>query len=141
MIYEGRVNVEFTKRELHLVQLVDVHSCRRFPHRDGEERLLHWLGTDLAERCPDAIKTENPNFVFGIVRRLEKRKPLDVIPVRMSNQQREFYRSRLKFSVESDPERPDAGAGVEHDDLAIRSQFHARRIPAVTQRLRAGYGH
>ena len=34
---------------------------------------------------------------FGIVRRLEEREALDVVPMRVSNQEREFYRLRLEF--------------------------------------------
>src|SRR5215831_7580302 len=120
MIYERRVNVQFTEGEFHLVQFVDVHSRGEFTHRDRKERRFHWLHHDLAERCPGAIKTEDANLVFGIVRGFKKWEALNVVPVSMSNEQGEFYRSPLKFSVEGDTERPDARAGIEHDNLAIR---------------------
>ena len=87
MIYERCVNVQFTERELHLVQFVNVHFRGELAHRDGKERRFHRLGHDFAERRPGAIKTENANFVFGIVRGLKKWEALDVVPVRVSNQQ------------------------------------------------------
>ncbi len=119
MIYEGCVNVHLTEGKFHLAQFVDVHSRGELAHRDGKERRLHGLRHDFAERCAGAIKTENANLVLGIVRGLEKWEPLDVVPVRMGNEQGEFYRSRLKFSVESDTKRPDAGAGIKDDNLAV----------------------
>src|SRR6516162_4936854 len=87
MIYERRVNVQFTEREFHLVQFVDVHSRGELTHRDWKERRPHWLHHDLAERRPGAIKTEDAYFVFGIVGRLKKWEPLNVVPVGMSNEQ------------------------------------------------------
>ena len=139
MIYERCVNVQFPKRELHLVQFVDVHFRGELTHRDRKERRFHGLGHDLAERRPGAIKTENANFVFGIVRGLKKWEALDVVPVRVSNQQRQPDWLRLEFSVESDTERPDARARIEHNNLAVSSYFYAGGIPAVTQSLGAGH--
>ena len=141
MIYERRVNVQFAEGELHLVQFVDIHFRGELAHGDWKERRLHRLGHDLAECRPGTIKTENADFVFGIVRGLKERKALDVVPMGVGDQQRELNRSRLKFFVESDAERPDARARVEHDNLAVRSQFHACRIAAVTKSIAAGYGY
>jgi len=87
MIYQCCVNVQFPKRELHLVQFVDVHFRGERAHGDRKERRFHRLGHDLAERRPGAIKTENANLVFRIVRWLKKREALDVVPVGVRNQQ------------------------------------------------------
>src|SRR4029077_2959211 len=125
MIYERCMNVQFPERELHLVQFVNVHFRGELTHCDRKERRFHRLGHDLAERRPGAIKAENANFVFGIVRWLEKWEALDVVPVRVSNQQQQPDRSRLEFSVKSDTKRPDARARVEHNNLALGSQFYA----------------
>src|ERR1700757_4143259 len=108
MIHERRTNVHFTQRELHLAQFVDVHLRGEFTHRDGKEWRPHRLRHYSAEGGPGAGKTQNANFVFRIVCGLKEWESLDVVPVGMSNQQRELYRSRLKFSVESDSERPNA---------------------------------
>ncbi len=87
MIHERGVNVQFPERELHLVQFVNVHLRGELTHGDGKERRFHGLGHDLAECRPGAIETENANFVFGIVCGLKKWEALDVVPVRVSNQQ------------------------------------------------------
>src|SRR4029453_11160376 len=139
MIHEGYVNVQFAERELHLVQFVDIHSGGEFTHRYRKERRFHRLRHNLAKCRPGSVKTENTDFVFRIVRRLKKWKALDVVPVGMSNQQREFYRSRLKFSFQGDTKRPDARACVEHDNLAVCSQLYASGVAAVTQSF--GTGH
>jgi hypothetical protein len=52
--------------------------------------------------------------------------------MRMGDQQRELDRSRLKFFLQRDTQWPDAGAGIEHDNLAVGSQFYARGIATVT---------
>src|SRR6266550_1168618 len=139
MIHERGVNVQFPERKLHLVQFVKVHPRGELTHRDGKERRFHGLGHDLAERRPGASETENANFVFGIVRGLKKWEALDVVPVRVSNQQRQPDWLRLEFSVESDTERPDARARIEHNNFAVSSYFYAGGIPAVTQSLGAGH--
>src|SRR5262245_4614390 len=141
MIHKGYVNVQFAERELHLVQFVDVHSGGEFTHRDRKERRFHRLRHNLAECRPGSVKPENADFVFGIVRRLKKWEALDVVPVGMSNQQRELYRSHLKFPFQGDTKRPDARASVEHDNLAICSELYASGVAAVTQRFGARYGY
>jgi len=57
---------------------------------------------------------------------------LDVVPMRMGDQERKLDRSRLKFFLQGDAKWPDAGAGIEHDNLAVCSQFYARGIATVT---------
>src|ERR1700745_4312266 len=123
MIYKRCVDVQLAKGELHLGQFINVHPRGEFTHADGEERRPHRFGHDLAERRSSAIKTENTDFVFGIVRRLKKWEPLDVVPMCVSDQQGELDWARLEFSVESDTQRPNTGARIEHDNLAVCAQL------------------
>src|SRR5215471_13379457 len=123
MIYECGVDIYFAERERHLAQFVNVHLRGQFTHGDRKERRFHRLGYDLAERRACAVKTKNANFVLGIVRRFKKREALDVVPMRVRDQQRKLDRSRLEFFLQSDPEWPDAGPGIEHDNLTVCAQL------------------
>ena len=61
--------------------------------------------------------------------------------MRVSDQQRQLDRFRLKFFLQRETQWSDAGAGIQHDDLAVCSQFNTGGIATVTQSLRTGHGY
>src|SRR5262249_17843613 len=68
--------------------------------------------------------------------RREETKALEMVEVEMS--QEEVYVPRLP-SDEVETERPDPGAGIEHQSLAVsRRHLDARGIAAVLDSVRAG---
>ena len=57
---------------------------------------------------------------------------MNVVPMRMRDQQRHFDGFRAKFFLQSKTEWANPRAGVEHNDFAIGPHFHAGRVAAVT---------
>src|SRR5262249_6720806 len=141
MIYKRGVDIQFAERELHLREFVNIHLCGELTHRDWKEGRSHRLGHNLAEGRPGAVKTEDANCIFGIVRRLEEGEALNVVPVCMGDQQREFDRPGLKFFLQCHTKRPDAGARIEHDNFALCTQLDAGGIATVTQSVWAWHSY
>src|ERR1051326_661633 len=90
MIYERGADFHFANGKLHLAQVVNVHPRGELTHRNRKEWRFHRLGEDFAERRTGAVKPENADFVVGIVRGLKEGQSLDVVPMRVSNQQRQL---------------------------------------------------
>ena len=57
-----------------------------------------------------------------------------MIPVGVRDQECELHRARAEFLVQGEAERTNAGTGIENDDLAIRADFDAAGVSAVTAR-------
>jgi hypothetical protein len=56
---------------------------------DGEVRAFHLRGKNASQTLAGPLVTEDANVISRFVRRTEERKPLDMIPVRMGNKQRQ----------------------------------------------------
>jgi hypothetical protein len=71
-------------------------------------------------------------------RRQEERQALDMVRVRVADEQVRAYRTAAR---ERDPELPCAGTAVEDEERAVvGAGFDAWRIPTVARGLRTGCG-
>src|SRR5437763_16191599 len=102
MIYQCGVNLHFSEGELHVTQLVNHHPGGELTHRNRKERGSHRLSEDVSQSRPCAVKTENANFIIGVVRGFKKWQPLDVGPMRIGHEQLGSDRYRLKFCLNLD---------------------------------------
>jgi hypothetical protein len=67
--------------------------------------------------------------ISGSIGGAEKRKPHDVIPVGVANEDIDGTLALTKRSLhEIEPELSDTGAGIENDLGALPPDFHARRV-------------
>src|SRR5438105_14829596 len=87
-----------------------------------------------------ALVTDDPQLVLRVVGWNEKGKPLNVVPVRVGDQQRQFDRLVLELLCQRQTEPPNAAPGVEDDDLAVGADLDAGSVPAVLNGARAGRG-
>src|SRR5262249_48391668 len=109
MIHKNRLHSHLAERKRHFAQPTDVDLPGELAHRYREERRPHRLGHNLTEGGPGPVETEDPNLIVRIVRGLEKREALDVVPMRVSDQHREVDRARLEFFLQRHTKWPDAG--------------------------------
>src|SRR5205085_9263018 len=91
---------------------------------DREVRTLHLAGQRGFQPFARALESEDFYFVARIVGGHEKWKALDVIPMRVRNEQAEIDRLARKFAAQTRAERTNARTRVEHDQFAIRANFH-----------------
>ena len=78
-----------------------------------------------------AFATEDAEAAAGFVDGREEGQALDVIPVRVGNEEGEIERLGLEFFQERDTELTQAGAGIEDDDVLAGADFDTGSIAAV----------
>src|SRR2546428_471265 len=78
------------------------------------------------------LRIQNQQTAARMIDRLEKRQPLDVVPMRVREKQREIQRTIFKFLEKRATKRAQTGAGIQNDDLIATTNFHAGSIAAVT---------
>ena len=79
---------------------------------------LHLPCEHIGQRGAYALRRTDGEFVSGYEKRSEEGKPLNVVPVRMAEQNGRPKRTGNAV-VEVDPERPRAGAAIEDQPLAL----------------------
>src|SRR5205823_814839 len=107
----------------------------------GKIRAFHLPGQSAGEAEPRTLETEHAQVVFRLVSGEEKRKALNVIPMRVGEEHAQTDWLGFKFLSQRQTERADAGASVEHDQLAIGADFNARGIATVIDRGWSGGGN
>ena len=109
---------------------------------DGDGKIIgiHLHPHDLVERLVPSRRPINDNFVLPSVCRKEKWKSLNVIPMRVADEN--MYRDRRgrKFFLELDSEIMNSGPCIKDEDVALRPDFDARCISAILQRCGSGGG-
>ena len=138
VVHEHRGHVDLSDLKLAFLQLGHVDVSGHVPHTDRKIRAFHLRGQSGMESFTRTFVSEDPHLVLRTVGRNEKREPLDVIPVRMRNQQGQVDGLVVEFLRQRQTERPDAASRVEDNDFAVGTDFHARSIAAVPHRARAG---
>src|SRR2546429_2697271 len=124
---------ELPDRKLIHVDLLHGQLRRERVERHRKHGRVHLLAQDRLERRRPLPRAPNAYAVAGGEERLEVRKPLYVIPVSVREQDFDFRRAVL-FRDQLEPERPNAGARVEHDELAFRGfDRHTWRIAAIAR--------
>ena len=87
---------------------------------------------------PRALETKNAQVILRLIDGLKERQALDVVPMRMRQQQGQVQRLSLEFSDQVLPEQAHSRAGIEDDDLAIGADFDTGSIAAVLDGARPG---
>src|SRR5436853_4497635 len=102
MIHESRTDMHFANLEIHGLKLFDFDLSWQIVERDRKKRRRHLTFKDLAQAAAGSIVAKNLDLVFVVVRRHEKRKALDVVPMNMGNEQAEINRAGTEFAFESE---------------------------------------
>jgi len=75
---------------------------------------------------------EDEAAVAVVIERAEERDALDVVPVKMRNENVSGYRLVLEFRIELATEGAESGAAIENVDGVSRANFDAGGIAPVT---------
>src|SRR5256886_519934 len=140
-----RLHAEGPHRELARLHLLHRELRRQCVQRDREHGRVHLLAEDRLERGRPLARAPDPHRVAGGEKRFEVREPLDMVPVRVRQQDLRLYRAVLTLHQLAS-QSPDAGSGVEDNQLARTltpaGAFHsdARRVAAVARGVGSGGG-
>src|SRR5438034_74760 len=80
----------------------------------------------------DHLRALGSSEISRIVRRRKKRQSLNVVPVSVRDQKSQLHRARPKFFVQCETEQANSAAGIENNDLAISTHFHATGVSTIT---------
>jgi len=72
-----------------------------------------------------------------MINRPEERQTLNMVPMRVGEEQGQVERLVLEFGQQGLTERPQTRAGVEDDDFVTAADFHAGSIAAKANCLRS----
>src|SRR4029434_10915964 len=117
MIHKRRFHLYFPDIEFEAFQLRKFDMSRHFLHRNREVRALHLNRKSRFQSLPWPFKSQNSHPIPLIVRRREKWKPLDVIPVRMRDQNSDVNRMSFELFPQLLSKSPNPGPGIENDQL------------------------
>src|ERR1039457_3062288 len=141
MIGEGGRHAHRTDVEVHFLEFLDTDVGRHFPQADREVRAFHLAGQNDFQPVARAFVAEDAQVVLRSIDRLEERQALDVVPMRVRQQQGQVERLRLEFGDQLAPEQAYARAGVQYDDPAIGPDFDTGSVAAVLYSGRPGRGN
>src|SRR5580698_16165 len=142
MLYRKRPNVERLVQRDAVGQLLHVDSRRELVERDGKDDGRHLVADDATEARLHRLGAPDRKVVSLLEHRGEEWQTLDVVPVRVREEDVPTDRLPVRAVDQRATELANARAGVQDDQEAIRrAYFEARRVPAIAHGLgaRAGY--
>src|SRR5205823_14186410 len=78
--------------------------------------------------------TQDRDQILAVVRRGKERQTLDVIPVRVRNEESQLDRFRSQLLFQRQTEGTNPGARVEDDNFAVSPHFYATGIASIPDR-------
>src|SRR5262249_2183789 len=118
----------------------EVDAGAQVAHLHREIRVLHLTGHGLLEAALEADRRIDVELGARRERGDEERKPLDVIPVSVSDEEMQSNRLRHRLD-QMEPELAGTRAAVQDDDGAVRrSHLDAGSITSEARGVRAGRG-
>ena len=125
-------------RPLAVRRLAKRHVTGQLAHLERRQRRRDVAGDAVLERRVVGLRSPDHDLGAGPKQRREEHQPLDVIEVQVGEQQVQ----RPGVLRQGQAQRPDAGAGVEHEHVAVGERdLHARGVAAVAGGLRARRRH
>src|SRR6266511_1456772 len=138
-IVGGDFDIVDIKGALNEVVIANLGSA--LIQREGEIGILHLPGQGFAQRLAEALRAVYVPFVAGHKKRSEERDALDVIPMRMTDQDvaaQAFSASRHQILTY----RVSSSSAINNDKCsACRPGLDARGVSSVTSRARSGRGY
>ena len=124
--------------EIKIRELLHFDIAGQLGERHRKIRAFHLAGHGGGETFARAFAAEDVQPAAGFINRRKKGQPLDVIPMRVREEQRQIERAALEFRQQRLTEFAQAGAAVQNDDVATVPDFNAGGVAAVTNGVRAG---
>jgi len=138
MIGHAGFDVDCAEVEACFFEFFDVDVGGDFFQSDGEKGTFHLAGKNVCQAVPCAFVTENAETILFFIDREKKREALNVIPMRVRQEQGDFHWRIIELGHQLATERAQAGASVENDDLALGADFDAGSVAAVADSGWAG---
>jgi hypothetical protein len=129
-----------TDGEVEVLEFFDVNVAGQFVEGDGKVGAFHLAGERGDEALAGAFAAENPQAAARIVDRPEERQALDVVPVRVGEEQREIERMTFEFLEQGLAQFSQAGAGIKDDEVVAVADFDAGGVAAIAHGARSGRG-
>ena len=140
MIRALRAHEHGADGEVEVLEFLDFDVARQLVKRHGKVGAFHLAGERGDETLARAFAAENPQAAAGIVNRPEERQALDVIPMRVREEQRQVQRLFFEFLEQRLSQRPQTGAGIEDDNVIAVADFDAGGVAAIALGRRPGRG-
>src|ERR1700730_1781650 len=136
MIHKLGLHLHLADVKLHVLKFFDREMTRQLMQANREKGRLHLSGQDRAQTSARSFITQDPDQILAVVGGRKERQTLDVIPVRVCDEerQRDWLRSQLFFQRKTETANP--GARVEHDNFAVCPHFYAAGIASIPDRGR-----
>jgi hypothetical protein len=141
VVSQASLDADGANLEMQLLELFYFYIGGHFPKANGKVGILHLAVQDIVQAIFCAFVPEDMQMILRSVKGKEKREALDVIPVGVSQQQAEIKGFSPELFEQGAPERAEAGAAVEDDDLSVRTDFDAGRIAPIIEGGWAGGGN
>ena len=130
MVQVLRFNKNFANPEETFLQLRVVDVAREVLKLNGKVRILHLARERFLETALLRNRAVDVQFSAGKESRSEEWKPLNMIPVRVTDQKMNTMRTGPAQHVQA--KHSNAGAGIEHKCRPVHgAQFHTRGIAAI----------
>ena len=127
------------EREAALDEIVIADGGAELLQGDGKVGVLHLPGQRSLQLLSQAARSVDVPFVARAEKGGEERKSLDVVPVRVRDEEMSAQRQPAGFQRLPQPVGP--GAAVQNDERSIRrAHFDARRVAAIAERGRPRLG-
>ena len=108
--------------------LMEIAIRRHLTEIDGEVRLRHLPFQRFLER-PSRRTRKERDVVVGAVKRCKERQALNMIPVKVRQEDPGFDGLSVRLLHQALARSPHPAAGVEDDGFVLRgANFHARRV-------------
>src|SRR2546430_1608829 len=138
MIGDAGLDAHSADVKTALVKLLNPDIGGHFAQADREERAFHLAGEDIIQSVARAFVSENAQLVVRVVNGQKKWQTLDVVPMRVGEQQGEVQRLIAELGHQLAPKQPQTSARIKNNDLTIGADFDAGIITAVLDSGRAG---
>ena len=140
MVRTLRPHADRADVEIEILEFLNFDVAGQSGKRHGEIRAFHLAGQRVDQAFARAFAAQNPQLAVRIVNRRKKRQPLNVVPVRVRQQQRQAQRLILEFRQQRAAQRAQPRTRIKDDDVVARTHFDAGRVAAVAHRGRSRRG-
>ena len=141
MIGEEGFDTKGADGKIHFFELFNFEICRQLAQFYREKWALHLPGQNTFQALFRAFITQDAQMILGPVSGKEKGQSLDVVPMRMGQEQRQLERLLMELGLESAAQRAQARARIQNEDVPIGADLDTGGVAAVANRCRAGSGN
>ena len=130
-------NAQRSDCKTEIFEFLDFDIAWQFRKGHWKISAFHLTGQRVDQAGARALTANQAQTAAWIVNGREKRQALDMVPVRVRNQQREMKWTLLELGGQRVPQAAQAGARIQDDNFAAAANFYARGIATVAHGTRS----